>query len=479
MRRASGILLHPTCLPGGHGIGDLGPVALEFVDALVECRQSWWQILPLGPVGEGDSPYQSASSWGGEPLLISLDELVAEGWLDRADLDLAPAFPLGTVDYELARGFKLPLLRKAAENFERSGSPAARDALEGFCERERVWLDPLSEFLALRQAHDGLPWNRWTRDQADPSDVRTQQFIQFVFFRQWDRLKRYCRLRRVQLIGDVPIFVAHDSADVRSHPELFYLDPQGDPLAVAGVPPDYFSPTGQRWGNPLYRWDRLAEDGYRWWIERMAAAMRQVDLVRMDHFRGLEKYYEIPASEPTALHGRWVDGPGEKLLAALREGLGKLPFIAEDLGMITPEVGALRDLFDLPGMRVLQFAFSGDAQNPFLPHNYVRNCVAYTATHDNDTTVGWLQSDDGARHAVEYLNSSGREIHWDFIRAVLASVADLAIIPLQDILGLGCEARMNLPGSQTGNWRWRLLPGQWSPECQQRLANLTHIYGRD
>ncbi|MGI8783793.1 MAG: 4-alpha-glucanotransferase, partial [Acidobacteriota bacterium] len=241
---------------------------------------------------------------------------------------------------------------------------------------------------------------------------------------------------------------------------------------------DYFSPTGQRWGNPLYRWDRLAEDGYRWWIDRMAAALRQVDLVRLDHFRGLEKYYEIPASEPTALRGRWVDGPGEKLLAALREGLGALPFIAEDLGMITPEVGALRDQFDLPGMRVLQFAFNGDSQNPFLPHNYVCNCVAYTATHDNDTTVGWLQSDDGARHAIGYLNSSGKAIHWDFIRAVLASVADLAIIPLQDILGLGSEARMNLPGSQSGNWRWRLLPGQWSPESQQHLANLTHIYGR-
>ena len=507
LHRASGVLLHPTSLPGRFGIGELGPEAYRFVDFLADTRQGIWQVLPLCPTGYGDSPYQCFSAFAANPLLVSLEKLVDAGDLSSRDLAMAPPpFPDCCVDFGWVIQYKYPLLRKAAENFRASASQVRRADYEGFCCRNAGWLDSYALFMALKEAHGGgAVWNQWERDIATrqpeavarwqqrlAGEIAHQKYAQYQFFRQWLELKAYCHERGIRMMGDIPIFVAHDSADVWARPELFRLDENGNPAAQSGVPPDYFSATGQLWGNPLYRWDLMAETGYAWWIDRFRSALELVDVVRLDHFRGFEGYWEIPAGEKTAINGRWVKGPGASLFEAALKTLGDLPFVAETLGVITPEVIALRDRFDFPGMGILQFAFGSDPQAPdFKPHNFSRHFVVYTGTHDNDTTLGWWNSrgaGDSTRTAAgvaeerafarKYLNSDGREMNWDLIRAALASVADLAIVPLQDILGLGSEARMNLPARPGGNWRWRFSATQLTPEIAARLRELVEIYDR-
>lgn len=493
MARASGILLHPTSLPGPHGIGDLGASAYKFADFLRSGGQSLWQILPLGPPGYGNSPYQAFSSMAGNPLLLSLERLFEQGWLTRSDLDHAPAFPEHSVDFGAVIPFKWKLYRKAAAAFFGRASDTQRAEFEAFCAERKSWLESFAWFMALKDANQAVAWTDW-RDGVAPdlAVLRAHKFIQFEFFRQWAALKRYCNDRGIRILGDIPIFVAHDSADVWANRELFDLRENGQPRTIAGVPPDYFSATGQCWGNPLYLWDVMARTGYQWWIERIRATLELVDLVRLDHFRGFEKYWEVPGGAMTAVHGRWVPGPGSDFFSTLEKALGKLPIIAEDLGYITPEVEALRDRWGFPGMRVLQFAFSSKSpDDPFKPHNHVRKCVVYTGTHDNDTTVGWFTSSgsgDSTRtgeqiraereFALRYLNSNGKEIHWDLIRAALASVAETAIFPLQDVLGLGSEARMNLPAGSGNWWSWRFAAGQPKPEHATRLRILTETYGR-
>lgn len=488
-RRVSGLLLHPTALPSPHGIGDLGSAARDFVDFLAAAGQAVWQVLPLGPPGGGASPYQSPSSHAGNPMLIDLEALAAEGWLARGELEPLRGLTRAHVDFERLEPMKSRLLETAAAAFLRAGGDH-REEFERFRRQSRTWLDAYAEFMALKDAHGGASWTAWTSEQPDAERVRIHQAIQFQFFRQWDALKRYARERGVRFVGDVPLYVAHDSVDVWRNRHLFDLEPSGRPRAVAGVPPDYFSATGQLWGTPLYRWDVMSLDGYAWFVDRMRWTLGVVDVVRIDHFRGLEAFYEIPGHAQDARQGRWVPGPGDRLLSALRDALGSLPFIAEDLGVITPEVHALRDRFSLAGMRVLQFAFgNADGDDPFKPHNYVPNTVAYTGTHDNDTTLGWFQGAGGvdanpeqARaerdRALRYLHSDGREIHWDFIRAMQASVARTAVIPVQDVLGLGSEARFNRPASASGNWAWRLQEGQLQTSHAQRLRDMAELYGR-
>jgi 4-alpha-glucanotransferase len=492
-RRASGILLHPTSLPGSGGIGDLGSAAYRFVDWLSAARQRRWQIMPLGPTSYGDSPYASLSALAGNPLLISLERLVEDGLLPQAARDHAPAFPAEHVDFGAVIPWKLNLLQQAYSHFIASGHTQQHAAFEAFYATHGAWLDDFALFMALKEAHNGAPWNQWDPPlrQREPDAlaaacsnladrIRFQQFVQWLFFTHWLDLKRYANARDIQIIGDIPIFVAYDSADVWANPDLFYLDEDGNPTVVAGVPPDYFSATGQRWGNPLYRWDVVARQGYAWWLERFRLTLTLVDIVRLDHFRGFEAYWEVPAEEATAIHGRWVKGPGVALFSAIRERFGQVPIIAEDLGLITPEVDALRDELEFPGMAVLQFAWGDAATNVHQPHNYHRNLVVYTGTHDNDTTIGWWQSLDekARRHVQEYFGIHGHDIAWDFIRVALMSTCDTAIIPMQDVLSLGSDARMNMPGKATGNWSWRLLPQQLSADVAQRLGWLTGLYGR-
>jgi 4-alpha-glucanotransferase len=484
--RSSGILLHPTSLPNPFGIGDLGPEAYRFVEFLTGAGQKIWQVLPLVPTGYGESPYQSLSSFAGNPLLISPEKLVEHGYLSKSDFRNPPAFSDDSCDFERAIPYKYDLLRRAYRNFRPSSE------FENFVQQNCSWLDGWARFSALKRANNGVSWTEWTVQKADPEEEQLQKFWQFEFYRQWSELKEYARARDIRIMGDIPIYVAHDSADVWSNPELFELDKKGNPTKVAGVPPDYFSATGQLWGNPIYRWDRMERDDYRWWIERFRATLQVVDMVRVDHFRGFEAYWEVPAGETTAVNGRWVKGPGSKLFAALQHALGELPIVAENLGVITPEVEAIRHEFGFPGMSILQFAFGSDPQAPtFRPHNYPREVVAYTGTHDNDTTAGWWQSsgagdstrtEDEVRREHEftkaYLNMNGEEIHWAFIRALMASVADTAIVPLQDVLGLGNEARMNLPASSEGNWRWRYRRDALKPQHRDRLKQLTLLYDR-
>jgi 4-alpha-glucanotransferase len=483
--RKSGILLHPTSLPGEWGIGDLGKWAYRFVDFLADSGQQLWQILPLGPPGCGYSPYQAYSSIAGNPLLISIQSLAEQGWLSSEGLGNIPRFSDSSVDFDAVIPLKTRLIRKAARNFfSREDDPLRNEFLE-FCSRMKPWLNAYAEFAALKEAHSGAAWTNWERTtDVNPREVQDQKFTQFVFFRQWKSLKKYCIERGIAIIGDLPIFIAHDSSDVRANPELFDLDKNGNPQTVAGVPPDYFSKTGQRWGNPLYRWDAMEQNAYRWWIDRIESMLDMVDIIRLDHFRGFEKFWAIPATSATAVNGRWVEGPGDRLFQALFNALGRLPFIAEDLGYITPEVHKLRNKWGFPGMRVLQFAFDGESpDNPHKPYNYVKNCVAYTGTHDNDTTAGWLsaktkQAIKERACALRYLVSDGCDPVWDFIRAVWSSVADTAIVPMQDLLGLGAEARMNLPATTEGNWRWRMREDQLKPELASRLREMSVTYGR-
>jgi 4-alpha-glucanotransferase len=478
--RSSGILLHPTSLPGRFGIGDLGPEAFRFADWLAEGGQSIWQVLPLGPVGYGESPYQLFSAFAGNPLLISPEKLVERGFLDEADLAGAPQCSQDRVDFECAVPWKSGLLQRAFARFR--GGPE----FDVFCRENAAWLDDFGRFMALKEANGGVSWRDWNAEgAADPRAIEFQKFLQFEFFREWRELKTYCANRRIAVMGDVAIYTAMDSADVWSRPELFRFD------VVAGVPPDYFSATGQLWGNPIYRWDRMETEGYTWWIARMRAALEMFDLVRLDHFRGFEAYWQVPADEKTAIHGEWVKGPGSGFFRVLESELGKLPLIAENLGVITPEVEAIRHEFGLPGMAVLQFAFGNDPQaDSFKPHNYERNLAAYSGTHDNDTAVGWWLSEggDSTRTAEDvrrekdragaYLNTSGSEIHWTLIRTLMASVADTVIFPMQDVLGLGSEARMNTPATASGNWRWRMRPEAATAEIAARLRELVSIYQR-
>jgi len=491
--RSSGILLHPTSLPGPHGSGDLGQAAHDFVDWLVAAGQTLWQVLPLGGIGPGNSPYMSSSAFAGNVLLVDLRELRQLGWLDAADLVSAPDFSDQRLHFAQVVPWRMERLQRAATRFRRAAGADQRRDFQDFCALHATWLYDYALFMALADAHGWRAWSEWDPLLAgrDPEALRSAasqhadrllfwQFCQWCFFRQWQRLRAHARARGVRIVGDTPIFVAYQSADVWARPELFELDAQGRPQVVAGVPPDYFSATGQRWGNPLYRWETHQAEGFAWWIERIRRTFELVDIVRIDHFRGFAAYWEIPASQPTAVIGRWMPGPGAALFDAVAAALGPLPIIAEDLGVITPEVDALRKQFSLPGMRVLHFAFGGDNTNAYLPHNYQRNTVVYTGTHDNNTTLGWWrEATDGERaHARDYLASAGEAIHWDLIRAACASVADTAIHPLQDVLGLGAEHRMNLPGKGQGYWEWRFAWAQVLPEHAQTLKQLCGLYRR-
>ncbi len=491
--RASGVLLHPTSLPGPSGSGDFGPAAYHFVDWLVGAGQTLWQILPLGGIGPGNSPYMSSSAFAGNLLLIDLGELQSRGWLQPADLVASIAFNERRLDFGAVVPWRMARLECAARAFARCASAAERADFHAFCERHKSWLDDHALFMALARRFSGRDWCDWGAPLArrDPAalaaaaaehaeQIAFWKFCQWCFFRQWLNLKAYANQHGVEVIGDAPIFIAYQSAEVWARQELFDLDAQGKPSVVAGVPPDFFSQTGQRWGNPLYRWRAHAKEGYAWWVERIRRTFELVDIVRIDHFRGFAGYWEIPATEPTAIHGRWLPGPGAPLFKAIAAALGPMPIIAEDLGVVTPDVVALRKKFGLPGMRVLQFAFGSGSDNSFLPHNLESDTVVYAGTHDNDTTLGWWASASAAerQHVLDYLGTDGAEIHWDLIRAACASVADTAVHAMQDVLGLPTEHRMNFPGRAEGYWEWRFGWDQVRPEHAQRLAKLCALYGR-
>ena len=490
--RAGGILFHPTSLPGPHGIGDLGPTAFTWVEWLASAGCRVWQVLPLGPIGPGNSPYQSPSTFAGNPLLISLELLGQQGLLAQKDLQVAAALPADRVDFEAVIEIKSRLLAAAAANWAAAGETEHR-AFADFCRNESHWLEDAALFMALRQAHSERAWTEWPAPLArrDPkaleearhdlaAEVHLERLRQFWFFRQWFDLRARCRELGVSVLGDIPIYVAHDSADVWSHPDLFQLDSDGRPTVVAGVPPDYFTPTGQLWGNPIYAWDRHASTGFTWWIARVRSALRLADVVRLDHFRGLDAYWEVPAGQATAEVGRWVEGPGAALLGALVSALGGLPMVAEDLGFMTPQVIALRKQFGLPGMKILQFGFESGPEGDFLPHNYVRPCLAYTGTHDNETARGWYENANPSAQDLcrRYLAVDGSAVVPGMIRAVWSSIADWAIVPMQDVLGLDNEGRMNVPGQPTGNWTWRANPDYLETAPREWLRGISEVYGR-
>jgi len=489
--RRSGILLHPTSLPGRFGIGDLGPAAFRWIDALARARQTLWQVLPLGPTGFGDSPYQCFSSMAGNPYLISPERLREDGLLDTSEVERAPAFPDGATDFGPVIQYKVHVLDVAWYRF-RDGS-LLRDEFDRFCAEHAGWLDDYVLFMALKDENGGRSWVDWESEisHREPDAVESarqrladamnaHRFRQFLFFRQWRAVRDHAGAAGIQIVGDVPIFVALDSADVWSHRGLFKLDDDGRPTVVAGVPPDYFTPTGQLWGNPIYRWDMHEWSGYAWWIERIRAAFEVVDIVRLDHFRGFEAHYEVPAGDATAEHGEWVPGPGAGLFEAIRGAVGEVPILAEDLGYITPEVIALREQFDLPGMKIMQFGFGSGPGHAFLPHNFPKHCVAYTGTHDNEPARAWFAGapEVERRYAMRYLGCDEKGFTWALIRAAQASVAHTAIAQLQDVLELGEEARMNLPGRPAGNWAWRFGWEQLEDWRLERLAEWAEAYGR-
>lgn len=493
--RSSGVLLHPTSLPGKYGIGDLGENAYRFIDWLADHGQSIWQILPLGPTSYGDSPYQTLSAFAGNPNLISLGKLHTEyGWLSEADFADLPNFPADQVDFGWIIPYHDEKLSLAYKAYKERASSDQQAALARFVQENADWLEDFALFAALKKFYGGKPWVEWPdaglvaykkaalnkarKQHADA--IEEQCFRQWLFYRQWYWVRQYANQRGVRIFGDIPIFVAHDSSDVWANQGLFYLDEKGYPTVIAGVPPDYFSPTGQRWGNPLYRWDVMKKDGYQWWISRFKAILTLVDYIRIDHFRGFEAYWEIPATEPTAVHGIWKPGPGMDFFEKVKAALGDLPIIAEDLGVITEGVEKLRDGFNLPGMKVLQFAWS-DPTNAFLPHNHVVNCIVYSGTHDNNTTLGWWaeETDDASRGFVkDYLARDLSEINWTLIRAAMMSSAHTAIFPMQDILNLGSAARMNTPGKQGGNWSWRFTEDAYQHDGIKRLGHLAWLYRR-
>ncbi|HEY9634423.1 MAG TPA: 4-alpha-glucanotransferase [Coleofasciculaceae cyanobacterium] len=493
--RSSGILLHPTSLPGRYGIGDLGLEAHQFVDFLARSAQQLWQILPLGPTGFGNSPYMCFSAMAGNPLLISLDVLKENNLLSEDDLREVPDFPLDKVDFDRVIAWKMPLLHKACGNFKGNASPLQQKEFEGFCRGKAKWLDDYALFMALLETQEATTWTDWPDElrhrkpealeewnQRLADQIFLQKFLQFEFFRQWSELKRYANTQNIRIIGDIPIYVAHNSSDVWENPEIFKLDPEtGMPSEMAGVPPDYFSETGQLWGNPVYNWEYLESTRFAWWVGRIREMLAHVDLIRIDHFRGFESFWSVPAGEQTAINGKWVQAPGYALFETIREELGSLPILAEDLGDITQEVLDLRDHFEFPGMNILHFAFGSDAQNRYLPFNMDANSMVYTGTHDNNTTVGWYnQASDHERSRLhQYLGCTGSYgIAWDLIRLALSSVANQAIIPLQDVFNLGADARMNMPGTPEDNWAWRYRGEALTEDYSNRLKEMVFIYGR-
>lgn len=495
-QRASGILLHPTCLPSPHGIGDLGQTAYQFIDFLERSGQTLWQVLPLGPTGYEHSPYiMNFSSFAGNPLLISLEKLVEDGLLKADEITPLESSEglYARVEFDRVIPHKFQLLQQAFDRFQ----PHAD--YEQFCQEQSWWLADYVLFMALLEANDYKPWNQWDAALArrEPTALKAQaeqlrdriafhQFLQYQFFRQWAQLRAYANGKNILIVGDVSIYVCHNSADVWAHPDCFKLDPETfDPAFMAGVPPDYFSATGQLWGNPVYDWGKLEATNFGWWIDRFKATLLYVDIVRIDHFRGFEAYWQVPAGETTAMNGEWIKGPDAKFFEVLQAAIGSLPVMAEDLGVITPEVELLRDRFEFPGMRILQFAFSGDAENPYLPHHYIHNCVVYPGTHDNDTALGWwaTASETEKQHVADYLGYDSpdqiQELNWEFIRLALASTADLAVLPLQDVLGLDGRARMNDPRFNDGQWRWRFTNSEALTEAlSDRLLKLTRLYSR-
>lgn len=487
-KRASGILLHPTSLPGIFGSGDIGQDAYRFIDWLASAGQTYWQVLPLGEIGPGNSPYMSSSAFAGNILLIDIAELATQGWLDQHELIPHPGFSQSKVDFALVQPFRMELLRRAAQHFFAEGSKKMRNAYDKFCHAENEWLEDYALFMTISAQQGMQEWSCWPdglahRDKQALGNIKTDhadeigfwKFCQWCFMRQWKLLKKYANSHGIRIIGDVPIFVAYQSADVWAHNELFDLDENGRPLVVAGVPPDYFSETGQLWGNPLYRWDIHEKTEYAWWIARLRHTLQLADVVRVDHFRGFAAHWEIPANSPNAISGKWMPGPGEKFFTELKKAIPDLPIIAEDLGVITPDVIELRDKFNLPGMRILQFAFAEGDDHYFLPHRYVPNTVAYTGTHDNDTATGWWNtaSEQERSFAQHYLKCDGHEIHCSMMRALSGSEANTVIFPMQDVLGLSGENRMNFPGHPEGNWEWRFCWQQLQPEQTKKLAEMT------
>ena len=494
--RTSGVLLHPTSLPGRYGIGDLGAPAYRFVDFLVETQQTLWQILPLGPTGHGNSPYMAYSAMAGNPLLINLENLQSQGLLTAEELALTSSFSTVFVDYDSVRRFKLETLRKASKRFKQATDPNVKVEYKQFIKESSDWLGDYALFMAIKSANDNKPWSQWEDDIArrDPEtlnqlrlelsdEILFHEFMQFQFWRQWLELKHYANERGIQIVGDMPIYVAHDSADVWARPENFSLDEETlEPKLMAGVPPDFFSETGQLWGNPTYNWEAIKKNGFKWWLQRLRALLLQVDLIRIDHFRGFEAFWAVEAGQETAINGEWIEAPGDAFFEKVREELGELPFLAEDLGMIDEKVEALRDRFDFPGMKILIFAFGGGPDNPYLPFNVSSNFAIYTGTHDNNTTVGWFNDEATDREKYNLMTYVGpftaENVHWAMIRLALGSMANQAIIPLQDLMGLGGEARMNTPGVAEGNWGWRYTEAMMTSPMKRQLKQLTEVYGR-
>lgn len=503
--RSAGILVHPTSFPSRGGIGDLGPAAFEFLDFLHAGSQTLWQVLPLNPTGMGNSPYSAISAFAGNPLLISLERLVEYAWLDESALNSLPA-ETERVDFALVNQTRLPLLRQGARTFLERPPDALgeHERFQAFCRQNSWWLHDFALFTCLRNRYKGESWNRWPRELAAreshaleqarrelAEELDIEMVLQFAFYEQWKALHSYALSKSIRIVGDVAIFVSFDSADVWTHPHLFDLDADFEPRTVAGVPPDAFSETGQRWGNPLYRWGELKRTGYEWWVRRMRWALTTCDYLRLDHFRGFQQFWEIPANEPTAINGRWVDGPQDDLFHILRTELGDLPFIAEDLGVITPDVEALRERIGMPGMKVMQFGFGDKGAHMYLPQGFVKNCVAYTGTHDNDTTIGWFQSlgAEERKNVVALLGEQGEGYlknrrrtdgpNWAMMRAIYSSVANQVIVPLQDVLGLDGSCRMNVPSEPDGNWGWRYHASELQPSIAERLSRLTEVCDRE
>jgi 4-alpha-glucanotransferase len=495
-QRSAGILLHPTSLPGKYGIGDLGPEAFHFIDFLASAGQTLWEVLPLGPTGYGDSPYQCFSAFAGNPYIVSPDRLRDEGLLTSDDLDRIPNFKPHEIDFGRLIEYKMDILQRAYKRYRLLPKAPLTAEFEKFSKKNKSWLDDFALFMAVKQHHDGKNWvswepeirgrkpkavKEWSEKLADEIDFN--KFIQFLFFHQWATVKAYANSKGIRIVGDLPIFIAYDSSDAWSHRNLFTIADDGTPLTVAGVPPDYFSPTGQLWGNPLYRWDEMKKDDFLWWRKRIASMLDVVDIIRIDHFRGFEAFWEVPGSAATAEHGKWVKAPGMKFFSTLKRYMGDLPILAEDLGLITKPVIALRDAFNFPGMKILQFAFGSEMEKKFLPHNHIQNCVVYTGSHDNDTTRGFFEkakheSNDIYTSVQTYLDYHGDDLRFELIRTAYASVANIVVIPMQDVLNLGAEARMNFPGKLGGNWNWRFTWDQVSPELAQTYKRFTITYER-
>lgn len=493
--RSAGILLHPTSLPGKYGIGTIGENAYHFVDFLVECGQKLWQVFPLGPTGYGDSPYQSFSTFAGNPLLIDLEFLKNDGLLSQSDLDEIPIFDKNNVDFGKLIQVKFELLALAFQHYKTNEKSFTKEC-GNFCIENKDWLDDYALFMAVKEYHGRKLWTEWEQDIAFRKkgaierwtekleyQISFQKFLQYTFYKQWQNLKEYTNKKGIKIIGDIPIFIAYDSSDLWANKKYFSVDEKGKLNTVAGVPPDYFSETGQLWGNPLYKWIEMEKDNFSWWIRRIKKTLEVVDIIRIDHFRGLDAYWEVPGDAKTAQIGRWIKAPGKKLFEVIKKELGELPIIAEDLGVITESVEKLRDHFEFPGMKILQFAFGEDGDSNFLPHNYNKNCIVFTGSHDNDTTKGFFENEKNNNSGIyewaqRYLNYYGNDITFQLIRTAYASVASIVMIPMQDILGLGTEARMNFPGKLGGNWTWRFDWDQVEGHIPLTYKGMTEMYDR-